>query len=232
MNTPLKKEIFRKKECPYGEKAISLLKKKNIDFEDHIFSSKQEEENFKNKHKVKTTPQIFIKGKRIGGYSDLADKYDENTDEEKKSYKPVIALFSVSVLLTFATKPTMHSFMGYSLCLLSLLKLMDLTSFVNSFKKYDLITKRVSTYGYFYPFAELAAGLGFLSGLLPYVTASLSLFVGIIGGISIIKAVYIDKTDLNCACVGGNTNVPLGIISFTENAMMAGMGVWVILQIL
>ncbi|WP_205738606.1 hypothetical protein [Halomonas heilongjiangensis] len=50
-------------------------------------------------------------------------------------------------------------------------------------------------------------------------------------GVSIVKAVYIDKTDLNCACVGGDSKVPLGIISFTENAMMAVMGLWVLLHL-
>jgi len=54
------------------------------------------------------------------------------------------------------------------------------------------------------------------------------LFVGITGGISIFKAVYIDKTDLNCACIGSNSNVPLGAVSFSENAMMAVMGAWVL----
>ena len=29
-----------------------------------------------------------------------------------------------------------------------------------------------------------------------------------------------------CACVGGNSNVPLGFISLTENLMMIAMGLW------
>ena len=225
----MKTKIYRKPSCPWGEKAVKLLKEKGIEFEDHKFASKEEEEEFKNKHEVKTTPQVFLDGKRIGGYTDLAEHFDENVEEESKSYKPVIALFATAGLITLATKSGMMGFMGYSLCLLSCLKLMDLSSFVSSFKKYDLVTKKITAYGYFYPFAELAAGLGFLSGLLPIATGSLSLLVGLIGGISIIKAVYIDKTDLNCACVGGNTKVPLGIISFTENVMMAGMGLWLLL---
>jgi uncharacterized membrane protein len=34
----------------------------------------------------------------------------------------------------------------------------------------------------------------------------------------------IDKMALNCACVGGNSKAPLGIVSMTENLMMAIMG--------
>ena len=42
------------------------------------------------------------------------------------------------------------------------------------------------------------------------------------------KAVYIDKRELKCACVGGDSNVPLGFVSLTENLMMIGMAVWML----
>ena len=102
--------------------------------------------------------------------------------------------------------------------------LMDLDTFAESFAKYDLITKKVKPFAKIYPFAELAIALGFLSGVAPLATGITSLFVGVSGGISVIKAVYIDKLALNCACVGGNSQAPLGIVSFTENAIMAVMG--------
>lgn len=40
------------------------------------------------------------------------------------------------------------------------------------------------------------------------------------------KAVYVDKRELKCACVGGDSSVPLGFISLTENLMMIFMGIW------
>ena len=48
--------------------------------------------------------------------------------------------------------------------------------------------------------------------------------------ISVFKAVYIDKRELKCACVGGDSNVPLGFVSLTENLMMIGMATWMILK--
>jgi hypothetical protein len=48
----------------------------------------------------------------------------------------------------------------------------------------------------------------------------------------VFKAVYIDKRELKCACVGGSSNVPLGFISLTENLMMIGMAVWMALAAL
>jgi len=47
----------------------------------------------------------------------------------------------------------------------------------------------------------------------------------------VIKAVYIDKRELKCACVGGSSNVPLGFVSLTENLMMLGMGLWMLVRL-
>lgn len=58
----------------------------------------------------------------------------------------------------------------------------------------------------------------------PFITGIGSLLVEISGWISVVKAVYIDKMALNCACVGGNSKAPLGIVSLAENAIMAVMG--------
>lgn len=42
------------------------------------------------------------------------------------------------------------------------------------------------------------------------------------------KAVYIDKRELKCTCVGGDSNVPLGFLSLTENPMMIAMAIWML----
>jgi len=62
--------------------------------------------------------------------------------------------------------------------------------------------------------------------LLSPLAAPAALFIATIGAISVFKAVYIDKRELKCACVGGNSNVPLGFVSLTENLFMIGMGLW------
>ena len=213
-------------ECPWGLKAVNLLEEKGIEFEDHKLKSREEVDAFKAKHNVKTTPQIFAGDERIGGYSDLAEKLDVEveSEEDETSYTPVIAIFSTAGLMALATTMGITGFMGFSLSLLASLKLMDIESFAKGFEKYDLITKRIRPYAKIYPFAELAIGLGFLSGVAPLATGITSLFVGVSGGISVFKAVYIDKKDLNCACVGGDSRTPLGIVSFAENAIMAVMG--------
>jgi hypothetical protein len=95
-----------------------------------------------------------------------------------------------------------------------------------------LLAQRYVPYSYVYPFAETLAGLLMLAGTLIWLSAPLALFVGTVGAVSVFKAVYIEKRELKCACVGGNSNVPLGFVSLTENLVMIAMGLWMPLRML
>ena len=55
-----------------------------------------------------------------------------------------------------------------------------------------------------------------------------ALFIDDIGTASVFKAVYVDKRELKCACVGRDSNVPLGFLSLAENLMMIAMAVWML----
>ena len=85
--------------------------------------------------------------------------------------------------------------------------------------------------GKVFPGVELLIGLGFLFDPPLFVAGWVALIVGVQGMTSVIKAVYIDKLALNCACVGGNTKTPLGIISFMEYAIQSLMGLIVAFQL-
>jgi hypothetical protein len=63
------------------------------------------------------------------------------------------------------------------------------------------------------------------AGVLKIVSIPIALLIGVIGALSVVKAVYIDRRELKCACVGGDANTPLGFLSLTENLMMVGMAV-------
>ena len=98
------------------------------------------------------------------------------------------------------------------------------------FLNYDLLAQKWPTYGYVYPFAELAAGVLMLAGALTWLSAPVALIIGGVGAVSVFKAVYIDRRELKCACVGGSSNVPLGFVSLTENLMMIAMAVAMLLM--
>ena len=219
-------------ECPWGVKAVELMKSNNIDFDDHLLTSQDDVNAFKERNGVLTTPQIFSDDRRIGGYTDLANLLGVDVEGAEYSYTPVVAVFGTTLLMAIILGDNIvQRFMGFSICALAMLKLMDIEAFSASFAKYDLITQKWRLWGKLYPGIELLIGLGFLMQPPFHLSAVIAFIIGILGMISVIKAVYIDKLALNCACVGGNTKTPLGIISFSEYAIQALMGIAVILNI-
>jgi glutaredoxin len=215
--------------CPWGLKAVALLEQQGIPFEDHHLTSEAEVEAFKRSHSVVTTPQIFFGDHRIGGYSDLAAILQVKPEALEVSYTPVIAVFGSALLVTLAAGLGWRGFMGLAIAMLAMLKLMDIPGFAKSYSKYDLLTQRWPAYGRLYPGLEMVIALGFLANAAMGLTGVLAVLVGISGMVSVYKAVVIDKLALNCACVGGNSKAPLGIVSFAENGMMALMGVAMLL---
>ncbi len=223
--------------CPWGLKAVDLLKRSGFAIEDHHLKTRAETDSFRSQHKVATTPQIFIGGERVGGYDDLRRFLGKKVrDPNATSYRPVIALFSMTALLALAvsyavtgrmvTGHTLPWFISVSMSVLALLKLQNVETFSAMFLNYDLLAKRWVPYSYIYPFAEGLAGILMTAGALTWLSAPVALFIGTIGAVSVIKAVYIDKRELKCACVGGSSNVPLGFVSLTENVMMVAMALW------
>ncbi len=225
--------------CPYGLKALDLLRRQGFEVDDRWLRTRAETDAFKAEHKVGTTPQTFIGGERIGGYDDLRRYFGKRVrDPAAVTYRPVIAVFAVAALMALATSWAAHGalitvqagewFIAFSMVILALLKLQDVESFSSMFLNYDLLARRWVPYSYIYPFAELLAGTLMVAGALMWLSVPVALFIGTIGAVSVFKAVYIDRRTLKCACVGGNSNVPLGFVSLTENLMMIAMAVWML----
>ncbi len=229
--------------CPWGIKATDLLKRNGYEIDDHHIESEEANEAYKEKHGVDETPQIFIEGKHLGGYDALREHLGKGPDPKKgQTYQPVIAVFSVTFLMALTTCWALQGalsvirvlelFIAFSMCVLGVLKLQDLLSFATGFVQYDLVARRYVPYSYVYPFVEAGAGILMIAGLATWIAAPAALIVGSIGAVSVIKAVYIEKRDVNCACVGGGSKVPLGAISLTENLMMIAMSIWMLVKAL
>ena len=176
--------------CPYGLKSKHLLHREGYRIEDHWLTTREQTDSFKTLHGVKTTPQTFIGGSRIGGYDDLRRYFGKPVQDPKAvTYRPVMILLAMTALMAAAisyaslglpiTWQALQWFIAFSMCVLALQKLEDVESFSSMFLGYDLL-----------------------------------------------KTVYIDRRTLKCACVGGDSNVPLGIVSLIENLMMVGMALW------
>lgn len=229
--------VMDKHVCPYGLKAKDLLQRQGFAVEDHWLTSRAETDAFKAQQDVRTTPQVFIGGERIGGYDDLRRHFGKTVvDPKATTYRPVAALFAMTALMALAASHAVYGtpftaraaewFIGFSMVVLALLKLQNVESFATMFLNYDLLAKRWVPYSYIYPFAEGLAGILMIAGALAWLSVPIALFIGSIGAVSVIKAVYVDRRELKCACVGGSSNVPLGFLSLTENVMMVLMALW------
>ena len=169
-------------------------------------------------------------------------------DKDETTYTPIIAIFGTTAMMALAIAwnfypglpilTTIKWFFAFSMVALAIQKLQDVGGFVNGFLGYDLLARRWVPYGYLYPFLEAWAGIGMMALIahpfadgpsdLVWLVAPVGLFIGTIGAVSVVKAVYVDKRDIKCACVGGGSNVPLGFVSLTENLVMIVMGLWML----
>ena len=231
--------------CPFGLKSLSLLRRKGFEVDDNLLTSRAEQDAFKEKHNVETTPQTFIDGERIGGYTDLKKHFGYHVrGKDETTYVPVIAIFAVSAMMALAVQWRFYPgldlvawlkyFVAFATAALAIQKLQDVGGFVNGFLGYDLLARRWVPYGYLYPFLEAWVGIGMIALIgtgspLIWLVAPVGI---VIGTVSVYKAVYVDRRELKCACVGGGSNVPLGFISLTENLMMLGLGLWMLASLL
>lgn len=227
--------------CPWGIKALDLLKRYGFLVTDHHLKSKEASMKFKEENDVDETPQIFVEGERLGGYDQLREHLGLGPDPKVgDTYQPVIAIFAVTFLMALTTTWAMlgslsiirmaELFIAFSMCVLGIQKLRDLSGFATGFVQYDLLAQRYVPYACVYALIEAVGGAFMIAGLFTWFVAPIVLVASGIGAVSIVKAVYIDKPALKCACVGGDSSVPLGFISLTENLMMMTMAVWMLVH--
>ena len=235
--TVLYRMVMDRHVCPYGLKSKWLLERNGLFVEDHHLTTRVETDAFKREHNVETTPQAFIDGQRIGGYTELRAYFGNPLPQEgSTSYTPVLAVFAAAAALALAvshfaigsalTVRAAEWFVAFSMVILAMLKLQDVEQFSSMFLGYDLLARRYVPYSYAYPFLEFGAGVLMAAHALDWLSVPVALTIGTIGAASVFYAVYVQKREIKCACVGGGSNVPLGFVSLTENLAMIGMSLW------
>ncbi len=67
-------EIYFKDWCPYSRRALRLLNAKGVDYTAYDITNDAEEKEQEMRERAGRTsvPQIFIDGRHIGGYDDMA----------------------------------------------------------------------------------------------------------------------------------------------------------------
>jgi glutaredoxin len=231
--------VMEKHVCPFGLKAKQLLRRRGYEVDDRWLTTREETDAFKAEHGVETTPQTFIDGQRVGGHDDLRRFFGLKVKSpDAVSYVPVVTVFTTAAGLAlaagqaaFGTPLTLRAaewFVAFAMMILAMLKLQDLDRFATMFLGYDLLARRWVPYATLYPFLEWSAGALMAAHWLDWLSIPIAAFIGMIGSISVFYAVYIQRRDLKCACVGGSSRVPLGFVSLTENVAMVLMALWML----
>ena len=148
------------------------------------------------------------------------------------SKKPIVILSSVAMQISadeFLLKNFFMSYMGIFFVLFSFLKLLNVSGFSMTFKKYDLISKIIPGFAITYPFIELGLGIIFLAkieSVLIYVNLLTLLFM-ISQSIGISKSL-INSEQIQCACMGSAVDLPLSSLTIIENLIMISMSAYMI----
>lgn len=188
-----------------------------------------------------STDELNRATKTAGDYS-LLDIHEQavpmQATETKTSYLPLILVFAylVGVILlrqfhegVWNWKEAMNNFMGGFFLVFSFFKLLNLRGFVASYLSYDVITKKWMTYGYIYPFLELALGIAYLIHFNPLITNWVTLILMSVSSIGVVQSL-LNKRKIQCACLGAVFNLPMSKVTLIEDALMAGMALVMILS--
>ena len=148
-----------------------------------------------------------------------------------KQLKPLFIILGyilvTSILLNFRnwnSTNAMLDFMGLFYIIFSFFKILDIKGFSTSFKMYDPLAKKITTYGYIYPFIEILLGLMFLTRI--EVNIALLITIVILGITSYgVTQTLLNKRSINCACLGTTLKLPMTEATFIENAIMIIMAI-------
>jgi copper chaperone CopZ len=149
------------------------------------------------------------------------------------TYKPLILIVSfiagVSLLAQypfadFSGMLWMRHFMAGFFIVFAFFKLLNISGFASSYRMYDVIAARWSTWGYIYPFVELALGVMYLINFNPLFTNIATIVVLGVGSIGVIES-NLNNRKIKCACLGDVFNLPMSTVTIVENLTMVGMAV-------
>jgi len=117
---------------------------------------------------------------------------------------------------------SMNTFMGGFFAVFSFFKLLNLRGFADAYRSYDILTRWVPTYGYVYPFIELALGICYLTAFAPMATNLANFAVMSVGAVGIARTL-LRKNKIQCACLGTVFNLPMSKVTLIEDLIMVGM---------
>lgn len=162
---------------------------------------------------------------------------DTNIGENKSflvNYKPLFIIIGMILLVTlviglkdwtsgiFSLKKMMAIFMSGFFLVFSGFKLLDLKGFAQGYFTYDILAKRIFSYGYIYPFIELLLGALYITSFNLLATNVFAFVIMGISGIGVATKL-IKHEKFQCACLGTVFKLPLAKVTLIEDFGMAIM---------
>lgn len=155
------------------------------------------------------------------------------------TYKPlVIAVAYITGIATLTAWSSdgfhgmhwMNNFMGGFFLALSFFKLLDVKAFADSYSAYDLLAKKVPTYGFIYPFIELGLGIAYINNWQPFYVNAITIAVMGFSTLGVVETI-VNKRNIRCACLGAIFNVPVSTITLIEDLLMIAMASFSLLML-
>ncbi len=94
---------------------------------------------------------------------------------------------------------------------------------------YDVVAQRIPSYGFVYPFIELALGASYIGGIQPTAVNLTTLVVMAVSSIGVIQSVF-QKRKIRCACLGTVFNLPMSTVTLVEDGLHDYDGCWRIVR--
>lgn len=128
----------------------------------------------------------------------------------------------------FNPQNLMLDFMGLFFMAFAFFKLLDVKAFADAYRSYDIPTKIWPTWGYIYPFVELAFGLLLLHRIELFWTNVAIIIVLSLSIVGVIQSVM-QKRKIKCACLGTGFNLPMTEVTIIEDGAMILMALIMLL---
>ncbi len=164
----------------------------------------------------------------------------QETSSPKRSfletYKPLLMIVGMLLLVTGSLQwgqwdgmEWMRHFMAGFFLVFSFFKLLNVQGFASSYRMYDWIAGAWPTWGFIYPFVELALGLAYLVDFQPFATNGITFVLMTLGAGSVIQS-NLSKRKIQCACLGDVFQLPMSFVTIVEDGVMALMAGWMLLS--
>lgn len=190
------------------------------------------------KDALKEYPKYQLSEKSVEEPKAISTAFVEEEKSWLETYRPILLVFGyitgITLLVQFVNgsfnwMQWMNHFMAGFFLVFSFFKLLNLKGFVESYAMYDIVAKRMKSYGYLYAFIELGLGVAYLTGFKLFIINSITAIIMSISILGVLQSV-LNKQKIKCACLGDVFNLPMSTITIIEDALMIAMSMIMLIK--